>query len=90
MQLKSQVLKIYQRVVNNFCYIHIPFCSSKCKYCRFASFWVLDKLKINLYVKYLLKEIREKETDFKNLKSVYFGWWTPSILDNEQLSSIIK
>ena len=90
MQLKSQVLKIYQRVVNNFCYIHIPFCSSKCKYCRFASFWVLDKLKINLYVKYLLKEIREKETDFKNLKSVYFGWWTPSILDNEQLSSIIN
>lgn len=76
--------------MNNFCYIHIPFCTSKCKYCRFASFWTLDKLKINLYVENLVKEIQNNKTGFKNLKSVYFGWWTPSILDLNQLELILN
>jgi oxygen-independent coproporphyrinogen-3 oxidase len=76
--------------VNNFCYIHIPFCTSKCKYCRFASFWILDKIKINLYIEKLINEIQNNKTDFKKLKSVYFGWWTPSILDIEYLDLILK
>jgi oxygen-independent coproporphyrinogen III oxidase len=76
--------------VNNFCYIHIPFCSSKCSYCRFASFWNLDELKINIYIKYLLKEIQKTETGFNELKSVYFWWWTPAILKIEQLEKILN
>ena len=76
-------------MINNFCYIHIPFCTSKCKYCRFASFWNLDSLKIDLYVARLLGEIKNNKIDFKNLKSIYFGWGTPSILDISQLEQII-
>jgi oxygen-independent coproporphyrinogen III oxidase len=75
---------------NNFCYVHIPFCTSKCKYCRFASFWNLDTLKVNLYVDRLLTEIEKNKIDFKNLKSIYFGWWTPSVLNIIQLEKIIK
>ena len=82
-----------------FVYIHIPFCESKCKYCRFASFWWLQELKINKYVNYLIKEInppipnpfppREK-VDKKSLKTIYFWWWTPSVLKIEQLEEIIN
>ena len=77
-------------MINNFCYIHIPFCTSKCKYCRFASFWNMDLLKINLYVEQLIKEINNSKADFKDLKSVYFGWWTPSTLSVTQLEIIIN
>lgn len=76
--------------MNNFCYIHIPFCTSKCKYCRFASFWTLDKFKVDLYVNHLINEIKNKKTDFNDLKSVYFGWWTPSILSLQHLENIIN
>ena len=82
--------------MNNFCYIHIPFCTSKCKYCRFASYWILDSLKVDLYVKHLISEIEASpltpilkgEGNF--LKSIYFGWWTPSVLNITQLELIIN
>jgi oxygen-independent coproporphyrinogen-3 oxidase len=83
-------------VINNFCYIHIPFCTSKCKYCRFASVWNLDNIKVNLYVEKLLEEIKTSpltpllkgEGNF--LKSIYFGWWTPGVLLPVQLEKIIN
>lgn len=76
----------------NYCYIHIPFCTSKCKYCRFASFWNIDQLKINLYVEKLIWEIKKSSFNIeeKTLNSIYFGWWTPSVLKIEQLWDIIN
>ena len=73
-----------------FCYIHIPFCTSKCKYCRFASVWKIDELKIDLYITHLLKEIKNNKIDFKELKSIYFGWWTPWVLRIKHLENIIN
>jgi len=78
-----------------FCYIHIPFCTSKCKYCRFASFWNIDELKVNLYVEKLINEIKiltltpllQERGAF--LKSIYFWGWTPSVLSIKQLELII-
>lgn len=90
---------------NNYSYIHIPFCESKCNYCRFASFWSIDSKKVDLYVKYLLNEIKNlkiqdelywkdkieyHKVDFNNLKSIYFGWWTPSILSIQDVIKIIN
>lgn len=75
---------------NNFCYIHIPFCTSKCKYCKFASFWNLDSKKLDLYINFLLEEIKKSKIDFKLLKSIYFGWWTPSVLSINILEKIIN
>ena len=76
----------------NFCYIHIPFCTSKCKYCRFASFWGMDLLKINLYVHKLIEEIEKSYFTIENniLKSIYFWWWTPSVLTIKQFENIFK
>lgn len=52
-----------------YCYIHIPFCQSKCKYCRFSSFAFKDELEKQFYVNYLVKEI-EKYT----LKDCHCEW----------------
>lgn len=73
-------------------YIHIPFCSSKCKYCRFASTASLDKLKIQTYTDKIINEIKDfkRPVQKTGLKSVYFGWWTPSVLDEKQISKILE
>ncbi|MDP2090553.1 MAG: coproporphyrinogen-III oxidase family protein [Candidatus Gracilibacteria bacterium] len=77
---------------NTFCYVHIPFCTSKCKYCRFASFGNIEFLKINAYVDKLINEIQRSSYCVKNntLKSIYFGGGTPSILSTKHLKNIIK
>jgi len=72
-----------------FCYIHIPFCESKCKYCRFASVWILQEDKIQKYVDKLLSDIQNYDKKINRLKSIYFWWWTPSVLSVEQLENII-
>jgi len=70
-------------------YIHIPFCELKCKYCRFASVWSLQKLKVDFYVKKLLNEIKKSSFQKGILNSIYFWWWTPSVLSESQLKDII-
>nr|MDD3720303.1 radical SAM family heme chaperone HemW [Candidatus Gracilibacteria bacterium] len=77
-----------------FCYIHIPFCESRCKYCRFSTFVENDNLKKQFYVDFLVKSIENNNLGFKiqesNLKSIYFGGGTPTSLSNIQLLSIIQ
>lgn len=75
------------------CYIHIPFCRSKCKYCRFASFSGLKKLQVKKYVDILCKEIENsKNYKLKNWKldTIYFWGWTPAILEKEEFEKIFK
>jgi len=76
-------------VNNKFCYIHIPFCELKCKYCRFASIWISQKLKIDFYIKNLIYEIKKSSFQKGILNSIYFWGWTPSILEKNHLESII-
>lgn len=69
------------------CYIHIPFCKSKCNYCAFVSFPCLDK--ITAYVYALLKEINERYSG-EPLKTLYFGGGTPSLLPINLFEKIIR
>lgn len=73
-----------------FLYIHIPFCQSKCKYCNFASFaWMSDEIeKYIVHLKWEITNFLEKEN--QNIESIYFWWWTPSLLPVEQIWDIIK
>jgi oxygen-independent coproporphyrinogen-3 oxidase len=71
-------------------YIHIPFCDLKCKYCRFASIWKIQNLHINKYVSFLCEEIKKVPVPLKPLKTIYFWWWTPSVLDEKNLRKIFK
>lgn len=72
--------------MTNSVYIHIPFCKSKCKYCSFVSF--VNEDKIEKYIEALLNEI-DKFYKGENLKTLYFGGGTPSLLKHGELKSII-
>lgn len=70
-------------------YLHIPFCKQKCSYCNFhfsTSLHFKEEM-----IAALKKEIflRKDELQDKNLKSLYFGGGTPSILKVDELKSII-
>jgi len=77
-----------------FCYIHIPFCNQKCSYCRFASLWTIQKLKIAQYLDFLCKEITASSIapfiEKGGLKSIYFWGGTPSTLTLNQIKKIIS
>ncbi|MEZ3503951.1 MAG: radical SAM family heme chaperone HemW [Lachnospiraceae bacterium] len=72
-------------------YIHIPFCACKCAYCDFLSF-PADKETQEKYVSQLLEEIRQSERLSENYEAatVFFGGGTPSILEGERISEIIR
>ncbi|WP_100076667.1 radical SAM family heme chaperone HemW [Chryseobacterium camelliae] len=70
-------------------YIHIPFCKQKCSYCNFhfsTSLHGKDEM-----LAAMKKEIflRKGELQDRNLKSLYFGGGTPSILSSDEIKSLI-
>ena len=71
-------------------YIHIPFCESKCSYCRFASISSLNRTIINTYISRLILDIGNFNLLNEKLDSIYFWWWTPSILDEKELFLILE
>ncbi len=76
-------------------YISIPFCPSRCNYCSFISSSAPSKLGlIDLYVDELIFEIeRISELIYNNslnLKSIYIGGGTPTVLSEEQLKRLLS
>lgn len=71
-----------------FLYIHVPFCESKCMYCKFTSTWKLQEFQIEKYVNEINKQSSLKGK--KVFKSIYFWWWTPSVLKLNQLEKILS
>ena len=76
-------------------YISIPFCPSRCSYCSFVSYTTKKLLAlIPEYVDKLCKELSElldtvKELNL-NLKTIYIGGGTPTILTAEQLIKLLS
>ncbi len=76
-------------------YIHIPFCVKKCDYCDFLSAPVDEYTRQN-YVKCIIKELMHYGEIYggngRNIPvtSVFFGGGTPSLLDELQITSIMK
>jgi oxygen-independent coproporphyrinogen III oxidase len=72
-------------------YIHVPFCDELCKFCPFnkkkSENYLLDK-----YVEGLCQEIKlyAEQGVFGELKFIYFGGGTPSVLTNSQFSKIFN
>ncbi len=71
-------------------YIHIPFCKRKCNYCDFCSY-VCDEKMQNNYVEALINEIRASSyiAEDYNVKTVFIGGGTPSILKAGLIESIL-
>ena len=70
-------------------YVHIPFCRTKCGYCSFISYSGRDQDRQG-YVEALIKEIRLTQRQDVNLKTIYFGGGTPSVLSVCEIGSILK
>ena len=77
-------------------YVHIPFCTSKCKYCAFVSMVASEDDKKRYFVD-LVNEIKmqaAKYSSYYSVSSIYIGGGTPSCLDyyyvRDLLSGIYK
>tara|TARA_B110000459_G_C16608679_1_gene494943 strand:+ start:837 stop:1964 length:1128 start_codon:yes stop_codon:yes gene_type:complete len=71
-------------------YIHIPFCKKACFYCDFhfsVSFQQKDEV-----VASLIKELKERKNFIgqEEVKTIYFGGGTPSVLNTGNISEILK
>ncbi len=75
-------------------YIHIPFCFSKCNYCSFNSFPIgnFNSQIVDEYFESLLREIQLYSYILNNseIKTIYFGGGTPSIVDVKYIEKILK
>ncbi len=71
-------------------YIHIPFCRQACHYCDFH-FSTSMKKKGEL-VNMLCRELtlRKDELQSEQIKTVYFGGGTPSLLSSDELNQILE
>jgi len=76
-------------------YISIPFCPSRCTYCSFVSY--TSSRLLSLIPSYLERLLKDIETNFKiinnldlNLKTIYIGGGTPTILDADQLRLLLE
>jgi len=69
-------------------YLHIPFCSSRCSYCDFATGLYQGEL-AERYVRALVAEIRSSRRVGDSVDTIYFGGGTPSLLAPSQLELIL-
>ncbi len=74
-------------------YLHIPFCERKCIYCDFYS--IENLLLRSEFVDLIVKEIDLKleanpELRGRNLRTIFFGGGTPSLLEPSELERLIE
>jgi oxygen-independent coproporphyrinogen III oxidase len=69
-------------------YIHIPFCSSRCSYCDFATGLYQHEL-AERYVRALVTDIRSTRYFGDSVDTIFFGGGTPSLLAPAQLELIL-
>jgi oxygen-independent coproporphyrinogen-3 oxidase len=71
-------------------YIHIPFCKQKCTYCDFHFSTTFEEYRKEM-IATICQEIalRADELKTENIKSIYFGGGTPSLLTEQELKDIL-
>ncbi len=72
-------------------YFHIPFCIEKCNFCSFYSVKYKNEIK-KIFIKKLIKEIYLNENLLKDyeIKTIYFGGGTPSLLNKKDFELIFN
>lgn len=72
-------------------YVHIPFCVQKCLYCDFLS-GPKNLDKIDIYIEALAKEMEshKKLIGTYQVRSIFVGGGTPSILNSEQITKVMQ
>ncbi|TAL28320.1 MAG: radical SAM family heme chaperone HemW [Nitrospirae bacterium] len=75
--------------MSEYLYIHIPFCVRKCVYCDFLSV-CHDEAVAREYIDALCRELALKKGFAGELKSIYIGGGTPSLLPNDCFTQLFK
>jgi oxygen-independent coproporphyrinogen III oxidase len=74
-------------------YLHVPFCSAICNYCNFNR-GLFDADVKRKYVDALIQEVRGATHGLRSAKvladTIYFGGGTPSLLEPEEVQSVIE
>jgi oxygen-independent coproporphyrinogen-3 oxidase len=73
-------------------YLHFPFCISKCPYCDFNSYPLKEENQITSYISAIYKEITaySQKLEKSNIKTIYLGGGTPTILSGVQIYNILE
>ncbi len=84
-------MKVYEPAVDPYrfgVYVHIPFCTSRCDYCAFAT-WTDRSHLIGDYVDACVTDARRRLDGAPAATSVFFGGGTPSLLEPDQIGAIL-
>ncbi|MGN0214883.1 MAG: radical SAM family heme chaperone HemW [Muribaculaceae bacterium] len=70
-------------------YLHIPFCRRRCSYCDFYS--VVSTADADRYVSALISELRLRRNEIclADVRTIYLGGGTPSVLSCEQIRRLM-
>ncbi len=73
-------------------YIHLPFCKAKCQYCDFNSYAQTDDATKFSYLAALRSELKMAGKQFAHaqIKTIYIGGGTPSVLDAAAIAQICQ
>ena len=73
-------------------YIHIPWCKKKCPFCDFNSYQIISDLPEEKYCQALLNDFFDVLPLIRgrNIKTIFFGGGTPSLLEAKYLDSIFS
>ena len=93
MQWKNSLRSVFVMHCNSFSlYVHWPFCTIKCPYCDFNSYKKTN-IDSDEWLKGYLKSIDAWASLYsqnKNIKSIFFGGGTPSIMNSEIVMKILE
>ncbi|NRA13125.1 MAG: radical SAM family heme chaperone HemW [Crocinitomicaceae bacterium] len=71
-------------------YIHIPFCKQKCTYCDFHFSTTFEEYRQKM-IESIASELvsRQGYLESKEIRTIYFGGGTPSLLNQNELQSLL-
>src|SRR2546423_7020136 len=83
--------KLYKKMSCAGIYIHIPFCRARCSYCDFAT-GMYESDAADRYVCALISEIARwsEVREAHEVDTIYFGGGTPSLLNIQQIESVLN
>ncbi len=71
-------------------YIHIPFCKQACHYCDFHFSTQLQKRGVMINALQQELQLRKNEFERIQVKTIYFGGGTPSVLKTKEVTELVK
>lgn len=93
---KNKIKRDWKRNINSLkdinLYFHIPYCESKCFYCREDSDKIPRDFNQDKYINSLIEDINSFKEIYKNKKfnSLYIGGGTPSILSEKNIKKLLR